>query len=140
VHLLYLLECKRTLDQLVWLCALHPVGQSSNPLESGFVGRRRRNLLAHQKNPLVFPTPKHRSKASSVLQELRCHCVWLGQRFGGFLDLREKVFLLSTMSGGCLTPVGRVFLYLLEQTWCWPNIYAWLIRLLTKIRSSRGRD
>jgi hypothetical protein len=25
---------------------------------------------------------------------LRCSCVWVGQGFKGFLDLREKVFLI----------------------------------------------
>jgi len=75
------------------------------------------NLLAEggavylrvEKNLLFCPTPKHRSKASLVSRELRCHCVWVGQRFGGFLDQREKVFFLSTMTGGCLIPAGRVF-------------------------------
>ena len=81
------------LYSFVWLCTLHPAGQSSNPLGGGFVGWRRRNLFARwKKNPLVFPTPKHGSKASPVSRELRCRCVWVGQRFEGFLDLREKVF------------------------------------------------
>ena len=31
----------------VGLCALHPVGQSSNPLGGGFIGRRKRSLFAH---------------------------------------------------------------------------------------------
>jgi hypothetical protein len=58
------------------------------------------------------PCLKHRSKASPVSRELWCRCVWMGQRFGSFFDLHEKVFFLSTMSRGCLTPTGRVFFYL----------------------------
>jgi hypothetical protein len=30
--------------------------------------------------------------------------VRVGQGFGGFLDLHEKVFFLAKMPGGCLTP------------------------------------
>jgi hypothetical protein len=30
--------------------------------------------------------------------------------FGGFLDLREKIFFLSRNTGGCLATVDRVFL------------------------------
>jgi hypothetical protein len=34
----------RSLDQFIWLCALHPAGQSSNLFGGGFIGRRRRSL------------------------------------------------------------------------------------------------
>jgi len=34
----------------------------------------------------------------------------MGQGFGGFLDLCEKVFFLNAMHGGCLTPAGQVFI------------------------------
>jgi hypothetical protein len=55
--------------------------------------------LRVEKNPLVCPTPKNRSKASPVSRELQYRCVLVGQRFGGFLDLREKIFFLSTVPG-----------------------------------------
>ena len=42
---------------------------------------------------------------------LRCHCVWVGQGFGGFLDLREKVFFLIQCPGAVLPPAGRVFFF-----------------------------
>ena len=107
---------KRTLDQLVWLCALHSAGQSSNPLRDGFVGRRRRSLSARWKKSLVCPTPKHRSKASPVSRELRCRCVWVGQRFEGFLDLRENVFFfLSIMPRDCYTPASPIFFYIIAS-------------------------
>jgi len=51
--------------------------------------------------------PKHRSRA-------RCRCVWVGQGFGGFLDLREKVFFLMQCTGAVLPPAGRVF----YETFC----------------------
>ena len=101
---------KRTLDQLVWLCALHSAGQSSNPLGDGFVGRRRRSLSAcWKKKSLVCPTSKHRCKASPVSRELRCRCVSVGQRFGGFLDLCGKIFFLSIIPRDCHTPASRFF-------------------------------
>ena len=39
-------------------------------------------------------------------------CVRMGQGFGGFLDLREKVFFLNAMPGGCLTPRRSSFIYI----------------------------
>ena len=48
--------------------------------------------LRVEKNLPVYPTLKHRSKASPVLRELWCRYVWVGQRFEDFLDLREKIF------------------------------------------------
>ncbi|AQK62514.1 Ycf20-like protein, partial [Zea mays] len=52
--------------------------------------------------------PKHRSKAQprsrSFSYGLRCRCVWVGQGFEGFLDLREKVFFLLKCPGAVLPP------------------------------------
>jgi hypothetical protein len=62
-----------------------------------------------KKNPLVCSTSKHSYKASPVSRMLRCHCVWLGQGFGVFLDLCEKIFFLRKMPEGCLTPRGSSF-------------------------------
>jgi hypothetical protein len=61
------------------------------------------------KNPLVCPMPKHRSKAKSrsFSHGLRCRCVWVGQGFEGFLDLREKVFFLMQCLGAVLPPTGQ---------------------------------
>ena len=47
----------------------------------------------------------------AYLTELRCRCVWVGQGFGGFLDLRGKIFFLSRNTRGCLATADRVFLY-----------------------------
>jgi hypothetical protein len=102
-------ECKRMLDQLAWLCTLHHAGQSLNPLETDLLARGGVVYLRVEKNPLVCPTPNHRSKSSLVSRELQYYCVWVGQRFGGFIDLRENVFFLSTMPEACFTPAGRVF-------------------------------
>jgi hypothetical protein len=55
--------------------------------------------------------PKHRSKASPVSRELRCCCVWVGWSFGGFLDLYEKIFFLSIMSGGLSPPRVEYFFF-----------------------------
>ena len=35
----------------------------------------------------------------------------MGQGFGGFLDLREKVLLLNAMLGGGFPPAGPVFFF-----------------------------
>ena len=40
---------------------------------------------------------------------LRCRCVWVGQGFEGFLDLREKVLLLNVMPGGGFPPQVQFF-------------------------------
>ena len=40
----------------------------------------------------------------SFSHELQCRCVWMGQGFGGFLDLREKVFFLMQCPGAVLPP------------------------------------
>ena len=86
-----------------------PAGQSSNPLGAFLLAAGGVVYLRVEKNPLVYPTPKHRSKVSLVLRELRCRCVWVGQRFTGFLNLREKVFFLSTMLGAVLPPWVEFF-------------------------------
>ena len=83
-----------------------PCRPEFEPPEADLLAEGGTVYLRVEKNPLVWPTPKHRSKASPVSRELWCRYVWVGQRFGGFLDLREKVFFLSTMPGGCLTPAG----------------------------------
>jgi hypothetical protein len=90
------------------------VGQSSNPLGRICWPEEAQFICALKKNPLVYPTPNHRSKANSVSWELRCRCVW-GERaeVRGFLNLREKVFFLSTMPEGCLTLRGSSFFFLL---------------------------
>jgi hypothetical protein len=36
----------------------------------------------------------------------------VGQGFGGFLDLREKVFFLLKCPGAVLPPAGQVFFFL----------------------------
>ena len=91
-------KCKRTLDLAVRFASCR---SEFEPPRGGFVSRRRSNFIcALKKNPLIYPTSKHRSKASPVSRELRYRCVWVGQRFEGFLDLRENVFFLSTMPGG----------------------------------------
>jgi hypothetical protein len=63
--------------------------------------------------------PKHGSKAQPRSQSfshgIRCRCVWVGQGFGGFLDLCEKVFFLVQYSGVVLPPTGRVFFDLVWQ-------------------------
>ena len=46
-----------------------------------------------------------------VLTGLRCRCVWVGQGFGGFLDLREKVLLLNAMPGVAFPPQVQFFFY-----------------------------
>ena len=83
-----------------------PCRPEFEPPEADLLAEGGAVYLRVEKNPLVWPTPKHRSKASPVSWELRCHCVWVGQRFGGFLGLREKVFFLSTMPEAVLTPMG----------------------------------
>jgi hypothetical protein len=104
-------ECKQTLDQLAWLCTLHHAGQSSNPLGVDLLTRGGVVYLHVEKNPLVYPMPNHRSKSRPVSRKLRYHCVWVGQRFGGFIDLREKIFFLSIMPEGCLTPRVSSFFF-----------------------------
>ena len=48
-------------------------------------------------------------QSTGLRLELLCRCVQVEQRFGGFLDLREKVFFLSTITEDCHIPVGQVF-------------------------------
>jgi hypothetical protein len=64
-----------------------------------------------KKSPRLSHTKARGSKAQlrsrSLSHVLRCRCVWVGQRFGGFLDLCEVFFLINTR--GCLTSAGRVF-------------------------------
>jgi hypothetical protein len=86
----------------------HPRGRICWPEEAQFI-------CVLKKNPLICPTPKHRSKARPVSRELRCRYVRVGQRFGGFLDLCEKIFFLSTVPGGCLNPRGSSFFYCSEN-------------------------
>jgi hypothetical protein len=45
-------------------------------------------------------------------------CVWVGQGFGGFLDLREKVFFLLKCPGAVLPPAGQVFFLLVLDEMC----------------------
>jgi hypothetical protein len=63
------------------------------------------------KNILVCSTSKHRSKISLISRVLRCRCVWVGQRFGDFLDLCEKVIFLIQYRVGGLTPHRPSFFY-----------------------------
>jgi hypothetical protein len=78
--------------------------------------------LCVEKNHLVCPTLKHRCKVSPILQELRCccvwmrqrfkgfrRCVWVRQRFEGFLDRYEKIFFLNTMPGIVLPRESNFF-------------------------------
>ena len=69
-----------TLVHLVWLCALHPAAQSSNPLRVDLLaGGGVVYLRVEKKSP-------HLSHAKTQV------------------DLRENVFFLSAMLGSCLTP------------------------------------
>jgi hypothetical protein len=92
--------CKRTLDRFTpCRTEFEPPSKTGSLAGGGVV-----YLHVEEKSPSLL-TPKHRSKASPISRELQCRCIWVGQRFGGFPDLREKVFL-STMPGA-VYPAGR---------------------------------
>ena len=60
--------------------------------------------------------PKHRSKdrpkSLVVSHGLRCRYVRVGQGFGGFFDLREKIFFLKICPGAVLPPQVEFFMFL----------------------------
>jgi hypothetical protein len=102
--------CKRTLDRFTpCRTEFEPPSKTGSLAGGGVV-----YLHVEEKSPSLL-TPKHRSKASPISRELQCRCIWVGQRFGGFPDLREKVFL-STMPGA-VYPAGRGLFFLSSCTW-----------------------
>jgi hypothetical protein len=62
------------------------------------------------KKSRVCPAPKHSPKVSLISHVLRFRCEWVGQEFGDFLDLCDKVFFLIQYHEGDLTPRWTIFL------------------------------
>ena len=81
-------------SQMVTLCARHPADQSSTPMGSGFLagGGAVYLRVAKKKSPRL----PHVQSIVGVrpFSRVTDHYVWVGQGFGDFLDLREKVFFL----------------------------------------------
>ena len=63
-----------------------------------------------EKNFLICPTSKHKSKATPVSRNLRCRCVRMERRCGSFFDLCKKIFFLQPNAAGWSYPASRIFL------------------------------